>query len=115
MPGFARTALTLALLATLVGPANATGGRWGSTASDAYPGYYPTSSPAYYSVPAVATVSYYAPTWQVYAPAPVTCAPGVAVPVTVPAGPLYAVPPPAPPSQTVEPPPARTGAGPVVN
>jgi hypothetical protein len=116
MPGFARAALALTLLATLIGPAHAFGGRRGYTASYSYPVYYPTYYPAYYSVPAVATVSYYAPAWQVYAaPAPVVCAPGIAVPVTVPAGPLYAVPSAAPPSQTVEPPPARTGAGPVVS
>jgi hypothetical protein len=114
MPGFVRAGLSMALLAALADPAHAFGGRWGYTASYSYPAsYYPTYYPVYYRVPAVATVSYYAPAWQVYAvPAPVVCPPTVTV--SVPAGPLYAVPTPAPPSQTFEPPPAKTGAGPVV-
>jgi hypothetical protein len=112
MPGIARAGLALALLASLTGLAHAHGGRWGYTASYSYPVYYPTYYPAYYSVPAVATVSYYGPAWPVYAaPAPVVCAPTVAVPV---AGPLYAVPTAAPPSQTIEPPPVKSGVGPVV-
>lgn len=107
MPSFARAGLLAALLvAALTDRAHAFGGRWTYTASYSYPVYYSAYYPAYYSVPAV---SYYAPAWPVYvAPAPVVCAPFIAV--TAPAGPLYAVPTPAPPSQTVEPPVIQTGS-----
>jgi hypothetical protein len=111
MPRFARAGLLAALLlAPLARPAHGSPGGW--VYSTAY--YYPTYYRVYYSAPV--TVSYYAPSWSVYAVAPpVVCAPAVTVsvpaPVTVSPAPVYAVPTAAPPSQTAEPP-ARVGAVP---